>query len=262
MQLERPELRILAGAASRPSLHLTLSTFISFPIMDNQQNQAGSSMPGTEPRTPNANSGAGALADNTSASARKTTSPSSESASGASARSSAQGTAGRQEGEQPEAGFLNTALESGKKWIEDSHVLDSVNQLPQNVKDWGSRAAARVGGLSTTQKVVGGALLAAGLGWLATRRSKPGSSPSVYGREGSQSSGGYTRKSGYGYQAPDASNRRPVATSRTSTNPSFGGSGSSYGGASSSDYGSQTSESGRASESSFRAKNDDYRSIE
>jgi len=209
---------------------------------------------------------------------------SSSGSSSTSGRSSAQGSSNTQgrsdQGQEGESTFLNTALESGKKWIEDSHVLDSVNQLPQSVKDWGTRAVSRVGSLSTTQKVVGGALLAAGLGWLAMRKGKSGSTPSVYGRQ----SGSYGRsRTGYGYQAPDASNRRPAATgSRSSSSPSFENSTnlgsdrrstSGYGGASSSDYGSRTSEgssySSRSSESSRSTDSgygsrsgDNYRSIE
>lgn len=117
---------------------------------------------------------------------------------------------------------LDTTLQDGKKWIENSGILNSVNQLPQALKDLGNRAVTRVSDLSTTQKVVGGALLAVGLGWLVTRKSKSSDSsvPYKYGRAKSDD---YGRQS-YGYQAPDAS------TSRQSDNgAAYGGSASRYG---------------------------------
>lgn len=162
-----------------------------------------------------------------------------------------------------------SALDSGKKWIEDAHLRETVDQTTQSVKDWSNRTAARVSNLSTTQKVVGGAILAAGLGWLAYRKVKSASdassedsstgSRSVYGRSGS-----FTRTGSAGYQAPDASNRRPANTSnRPASMPSFGGEssasrsgGSGFGGASGSDFGSRTPGS------SYRSQDDDYRTIE
>ncbi|GAB3740219.1 hypothetical protein GCM10027594_20240 [Hymenobacter agri] len=199
------------------------------------------------------------------------------------------------EGEQTngqEGTLLDTALNSGKKWIEDSGVLDGVNQLPQSLKDLGNRALDRVNSLSTTQKVVGGAILAAGIGWLATRKGKSSSSDSSdsssynYGRQ--RDAGSYGRKS-YGYQAPDAStSRRPaMGSSRSDSGSAYGNSGSRYG--SSGSYGTSSSPtntgihsgSGRddsgapyghasartdhgsqSSSSSSNALNSDYRSIE
>lgn len=132
------------------------------------------------------------------------------------------------------ATLLDTALESGKKWIENSGVLNGVNQLPQNLKGFGSRALDRVNSLSTTQKVVGGAILAAGIGWLATRKGKSSSSnsessPYNYGRQ--RDPGSYGRSS-YGYQAPDASTSRRTdsgAANRTDSSSPYGNSGSRYG---------------------------------
>ena len=193
------------------------------------------------------------------------------------------GTVPQGEGQQTnaqESTLLDTALNSGKKWIEDSGVLDSVNQLPQSLKDLGNRALGRVNGLSTTQKVVGGAIIAAGLGWLATRKGKSsGSSDSSaynYGRQ--RDAGSYGRKS-YGYQAPDASTSRSDSGSAYgnsssrfgshSTNTSAAGnagiqsgsgpddSGAAYGHASArTDHGTQSSGS------DYKAKSTDYRSIE
>jgi hypothetical protein len=197
------------------------------------------------------------------------------------------GTDRQGEGQQTnaqEGTLLDTALNSGKKWIEDSGMLDGVNQLPQSLKDLGSRALNRVNGLTTTQKVVGGALIAAGLGWLATRKGKSSSSDSSssaynYGRQ--RDAGSYGRKSS-GYQAPDASisrsdsgsaygnsgsrfgssgnyNTEASAASNTGIKSGSGrdDSGSSYGGASAhTDHGSQSAKN------DHQAKNNDYRSVE
>ncbi|MBF9223506.1 hypothetical protein [Hymenobacter ruricola] len=231
--------------------------------MDNQQNQPGSPMAGDDVRNQNAGNPTGSTglgndatvsgSGRKAASGRSTSSAQDASATpDALAQTSANAGADRQgEGQQTNAQggtLLDTAMESGKKWIEDSGVMDTVNQLPQGVKDWGTRALSRVNELSTTQKVVGGAILAAGLGWLALRKggksSSDSSSRSDYGR---QSSGSYGRRS-YGYQAPDASTSRRSASGASSRQDSgspygnsgsrYGGSGSSYGNASGSNYGS------------------------
>lgn len=127
-----------------------------------------------------------------------------------------------QQNNSKEGPLLNTALQGGKKWIENSGMLNSVNQLPQALKDLGNRTVTRVGDLSTTQKVVGGALLAVGLGWLVTRKGKlsDSSAPYKYGRA---KSGDYGRQS-YGYQAPDASTSR-----QSDSGAAYGGSASRYG---------------------------------
>ena len=273
--------------------------------MVNQKDQFG-----TTPDQPNAsrtsnatNSSSASTASGASAASRKSTTtpgsadtssnptaqstaatPSAQSQNAATAGSSRQGE-GQQTNDQ-EGTLLDTALNSGKKWIEDSGVLNSVNQLPQSLKDLGNRALDRVNSLSTTQKVVGGAILAAGIGWLATRKGKSESSESSaynYGRQ--RDAGSYGRKS-YGYQAPDAStSRRPaVGTSGRTDSGSPYGNGSRYG--SSGSYGSGNtginSGSGRddsgapyghasartdhgsqsSSSSSSNALNSDYRSIE
>jgi hypothetical protein len=165
----------------------------------------------------------------------------------AEAENTANAGANRQgEGQQTnaqEGTLLDSALNSGKQWIEDSGVLNSVNQLPQSIKDLGNRALDKVNGLSTTQKVVGGAILAAGIGWLATRKGKSSSSsessPYNYGRQ--RDAGSYGRRS-YGYQAPDAStSRRPEAGSgRSDSGAPYGSGGSRYG---SNSYGSDTKSS-------------------
>ena len=211
--------------------------------MNNPQDQPGASNTGRNPQNQPATPGnprptAGSPDSTTSgaaaASRKPTPVPNGPANQPATGSTSQQPTADRQ-GKDPqpnhsEGQLLDTAVQSGKKWIEDSGVLNSVNQLPQALKDFGNRAAARVGDLSTTQKVVGGALLAVGLGWLATRgkgKSDKQSAPYNYGRAKSES---YGRQS-YGYQAPDASTSRRTASSTTSRADSGSayGSGSRYG---------------------------------
>jgi hypothetical protein len=91
-----------------------------------------------------------------------------------------QPTAGRSEGQDAEASssdktssdkstILDTAVQAGKKWLDESGVLNNANQVPQAVKEWGNKAVTSVSGLSTTQKVVGGALLLAGVAFLSSR---------------------------------------------------------------------------------------------
>ncbi|GAA4038393.1 hypothetical protein GCM10022409_24840 [Hymenobacter glaciei] len=280
-------------------LHLTIHLI----TMDNQQNQSGSPMPGDDVRVQNAGNPTGSTGLGNDA----TVSGAGTGRKASSARSSAQSASNqgptnqqddsqRQgEGQQTnaqEGTLLDTALNSGKKWIEDSGVLDSVNQLPQSLKDLGTRALDRVNGLSTTQKVVGGAILAAGLGWLATRKGKSSdssdSSAYNYGRQ--RDAGSYGRRN-YGYQAPDAStSRRPAAgtSSRSDSGSAYGNSGSRYGSSGSYDanassagntgihsgsgrddsgaaYGSASARTDHGSQSSStdsRAQNSDYRSIE
>ncbi|MCI1188350.1 hypothetical protein MON38_13040 [Hymenobacter sp. DH14] len=272
--------------------------------MDNQKDQFGTTPDQTNAsRNTNANNPTAApTASGASAASRKSapmpsasdstsnlTSQSTAATPNAQSQNTANAGTNRQgEGQQTndqEGTLLDTALNSGKKWIEDSGVLNSVNQLPQSLKDLGNRALDRVNGLSTTQKVVGGAILAAGIGWLATRKGKSsGSSDSSaynYGRQ--RDAGSYGRKS-YGYQAPDAS-----ASRRTDSGSPYGNSGSRFGSSGSyntdassasntgikagsgrddsgaayghasarTDHGSQSSSS-----TDYKAKSTDYRSIE
>lgn len=70
-------------------------------------------------------------------------------------------------------GYAGDATAQGKKWLESADLGQLTTQLPQALRRLGSKLAAGVRGLSTAQKVVGGAALAVGLGWLATRRRRP-----------------------------------------------------------------------------------------
>ena len=227
--------------------------------MDNQKDQFGTtpnqpnasrSTNATAPATPAANNGnnaprkapAAPTADNAAGPSARTT----DATSSAKTETTANAGQSRQgEGEQAngqEGNLLDTALTSGKKWIEDSGVLDSVNQLPQALKDLSNRAVERVSNLSTTQKIVGGAILAAGIGWLATRKGKSSSADESsdsssynYGRQ--RDAGSYGRRS-YGYQSPDAS------TSRTDSGAPYAKGGSRFG--SSGNYSTEASAAGNA----------------
>ncbi len=269
--------------------------------MDNQQDQFGTPNPtntgrtdqkSTTPGTTGTASGAAAsprkLAPTPSAQSSAPT-PDAQHQTTANAGDNRQG-----EGQQtnaPQGTLLDTAPNSGKKWIEDSGVLDSVNQLPQSLKDLGTRALDKVNGLSMTQKVVGGAILAGGIAWLATRKGKSESSessPYNYGRQ--RDAGSYGRRR-YGYQAPDASTgRRPAAgtTGRSDSGAPYANSGSHFGSSTSSSTdasapkltgntgihsGSGRSDSSpsasahtdhgaQASDRSFRSKDDEFRSME
>ncbi|MFC6222153.1 hypothetical protein ACFP2F_02780 [Hymenobacter artigasi] len=187
--------------------------------MDNQKDQLGTSNPTNTERNAQSSATTPDTASGASAASRKSApTPSAQSSSptpDAQNQTTANAGDNRQgEGQQTNdqtGSLVDTALNSGKKWIEDSGVLDSVNQLPQSLKDLGTRALDKVNGLSTTQKVVGGAILAGGVAWLATRKGKSGSSESSSYNYGRQRDAGYGR-SKYGYQAPDAStSRRPAA---------------------------------------------------
>lgn len=70
------------------------------------------------------------------------------------------------------ASFVDQAVAQGKKWLETANVGALASELPQSVRTLGSKLADGVRGLSKTQKIVGGAALAVGLGWLATRNGR------------------------------------------------------------------------------------------
>ncbi|MDF7814547.1 hypothetical protein [Hymenobacter sp. YC55] len=67
-----------------------------------------------------------------------------------------------------------------KSWLNQEELLKNVNQLPQSLLDLSNKAVAQLNGLSTTQKVAAGALLAGGIGWLALRGKKSKASSSIY----------------------------------------------------------------------------------
>ena len=237
--------------------------------MDNQPDQSGtpnSTNPGRSTQNP-------ATTPSTAGNPRsKSTTPNAQ-ASSLSANPTSQhhdtpsaGTERQGEGQQANASegtILDTAVQSGKKWIEDSGLLNNVNQLPQGLKDLGNRAVAKVNDLTTTQKVVGGALLAVGLGWLATRKGKSsGSSDSAYNYGNPRGNTGSYGRRPAGYQAPDASTSRS-ATVRSTDSGSPYGSGSRYGSTEKThSTGSGFGASAHADHGQQHSKHDDSRSIE
>ena len=262
--------------------------------MDNQKDQPGTSNPTNADRTSQPAATTPGNASGASAGSRKAAptpsaqtsapTPDAQNQTTANAGDNRQGE-GQQTNAQ-EGTLLDTALNSGKKWIEDSGVLNNVNQLPQSLKDLGNRALDKVNGLSTTQKVVGGAILAGGIAWLATRKGKSDSSessPYNYGRQ--RDAGSYGRRS-YGYQAPDAStSRRPAAgtTGRTDSGAPYANSGSRFGSSSdvsasksagntgihsgsgrdsSPSASAHTDHGAQASDRSSHSKDDGFRSVE
>ncbi|RYY20864.1 MAG: hypothetical protein EOO36_02290 [Cytophagaceae bacterium] len=64
---------------------------------------------------------------------------------------------------------LDTALESGKKWLNDSGVAEQAQQLPQKAKELGTKAVASITGLTNTQKAAVVGVVAAGVAFLLTR---------------------------------------------------------------------------------------------
>lgn len=156
--------------------------------MDKQQDQFGTPNPtntggaGQTPATPgttgNSDSAAASSHKSAPTPSAQRSSPAPEAQNNPTATTSAEHQGEGQQTNAPEGTLLDTALNSGKKWIEDSGALNNVNQLPQSLKDLGTRALGKVNGLSTTQKAVGGALLASGIAWLATRKGKSDGSES------------------------------------------------------------------------------------
>lgn len=127
---------------------------------------------------------------------------------------------------QAEGTVVDQLMDRGKKWIEDSNLGQRVNDLPNTLRDFGQQAVSRVGSLSTTQKIVGGAILAAGLGWLATRgRSARGQSDTEsYGaasgsRPGSRySSNSYGSRGSASYASGDASRSKESGSDASASN--------------------------------------------
>ncbi|MCR5889524.1 PA2169 family four-helix-bundle protein [Hymenobacter sp. J193] len=71
---------------------------------------------------------------------------------------------------QPDNGLLDQA----QNWFRQGSLGQTLGQVPSSLKNAGTKGVASFNKLSTTQKVVGGALLALGVGYLATRKSSSG----------------------------------------------------------------------------------------
>lgn len=63
-------------------------------------------------------------------------------------------------------------LDQAKNLLNQGSVPDLLGRLPQSLKDASNKAVTSFNKLSTTQKVVGGAALALGVGYLLTNKSK------------------------------------------------------------------------------------------
>jgi hypothetical protein len=126
---------------------------------------------------------------------------------------------------------LDTALESGKKWLNDSGVAEQAQQLPQKAKDLGNQAWTSINGLTTTQKAVGVGIIAAGIAFLATRgkskkskgeyRDRPRKSPFDHQPHTKDGDHGYDRKG----QRPWGANRYgsgPAPAGKTRVNSGSG----------------------------------------
>jgi hypothetical protein len=132
--------------------------------MDNKQNQSNAG----------ASSSASSSAANKSAS-QPATPKSGVSANATGASGSSAGNSGA-EGSSVTNNVQSSQTGGQKSWLNQDQLLDTVNQLPDSLKEVGAKAKdlstkamGQVSGLSTTQKVVGGALLVSGLSWLALR---------------------------------------------------------------------------------------------
>jgi len=66
----------------------------------------------------------------------------------------------------------DSLLDQAQQWINQDSVNDLLNKVPQSVKDLGANVANGYNKLSTTQKVVGGTLLALGIGYLVLNSNK------------------------------------------------------------------------------------------
>ena len=235
--------------------------------MDNPQDQPGT--PGRTPQNPATTPGAAgnprkATAPNTAAST-PSANPNFASQAQTSVSTGTTRLSESPQGNSSESNILDTAVQGGKKWIEDSGLLSNTKQLPQTLKDLGNRAVARVNDLSITQKVVGGTLLAVGLGWLATRKGKSsdGGSSSAYNYGSPRGNNGSYGRRTAGYQAPDASDSR-AGTRRADSGTAYG-SGSRYGNTEKTGSGSGYGASAQAdhdARAGFGTKSDDFSNVE
>jgi hypothetical protein len=113
---------------------------------------------------------------------------------------------------------LDTALESGKKWLNDSGVAEQAQQLPQKAKDLSSQAWTSINGLTTTQKAVGVGIIAAGIAFLATR-GKSKKSKGEYRDRPRKSPFDHQPHTKEGNQAYDRKGQRPWGANRYGSGP-------------------------------------------
>ncbi|SMC00665.1 conserved hypothetical protein [Hymenobacter roseosalivarius DSM 11622] len=250
-------------SATRRS-HVTIRSLTLTTIMENKPNQPN---PGSTPSSTGAN--AGGFSQKTS-SAQGSTGKASGAAGSASTAggglndSDSQNDNKNQSQNRGEQGSGSGVGGSVKSWVDQLGLNDTLNQLPQSVKDLSSKATTQFGKLTTTQQIVGGALLIGGLSWLALRskssdkdktykgktykgksgkkdksayRGSVSSESAKYGSTGSYGSSSYGSGGSYGSDS-DKSNSgyRPAPGSGSSNSGSSYRSGSSSG----SDYGSSS----------------------
>ena len=67
----------------------------------------------------------------------------------------------------PEADGL---LSQAQQWLKQGSMAEMLGQVPASLKNLGTQTTASFNKLSTTQKIVGGTVLALGVGYLATRK--------------------------------------------------------------------------------------------
>lgn len=122
--------------------------------------------------------------------------------------------------------MVNSAIDAGKKWLDEKGILEGANQVPQAVKEWGNKALSSVNSLSTTQKVVGGALLLAGAAYLSTRgksKSKSSDNDADTDYRSGRKSSDYRQGSWAGYAGgKSASGRATGSGSRSADVSSYG----------------------------------------
>ncbi|MCR5887768.1 hypothetical protein LRS06_08245 [Hymenobacter sp. J193] len=106
-----------------------------------------------------------------------------------------------------------------QSWISETDWRETVNQLPQSVKDLGTKAVDQFNKLTTTQKMVGGALLLGGLGYLASRstpKSKDSDWSSAKARRNDYRSGNIPRAES-SYRSSEWDKRTTSSPSASST---------------------------------------------
>ncbi|RYU83705.1 hypothetical protein [Hymenobacter persicinus] len=152
--------------------------------------------------------GAGSATNtNTSTSPASSTTDSSSPTSGQTGRQNQDQSQSRsQQGLQSNDQNQDRTKQSGQQsWMNVSSWLDGTNQLPQSVKDLGTKATDQFNKLSNTQKIVGGALLVSGLSWLALRsksQPQPKSRKTDYRSSTTYRSGGADYNTDYGQSRP------------------------------------------------------------
>lgn len=173
--------------------------------MENKQNQpaSGANAPGTSKTSNASNQPSGSAASQRASNVQNTaTSASSQEDSHTATpeqtpnRTSASLGQGQTHGESQ--GYRGREdKQQGQSWMDISSWLGGNKEIPQSVKDFGTKALDQVNKLSTTQKVVGGALLLGSIGWLSMRSGSKQPHQSSY-RSGADSDSDYRSGKSYG----------------------------------------------------------------